>query len=244
MTNTMETLQQITLIVHIAAGFTALTVGLAPMFAQKGGRTHTIAGGIFFWAMMAVSASAVLTFFIKPYSTSRLFLLFIGVFSFYLAYTGVATIRYKKKTAPVRPADWTVSGIGMATGASMIGLSAWFFTTTEPNFFYGILYAVFGTFQARIAWADWQRYRQHGQPEGQKTAWFFTHMSRMLGAYIATVTAFCVVNGHYVPLPGLVLWLAPGLIGGIGINRWIRYYRKKGLPQPPPKERTLSGRRM
>ncbi|MCU0353719.1 MAG: DUF2306 domain-containing protein [Cytophagales bacterium] len=227
----MKTLQQLTLIVHIAAGFTALTVGLVPMFAKKGGKAHTVAGKVFFWAMMAVSASAVLTFFIKPYASSRLFLMFIGIFSFYLAYTGVATIRYKKKTEPVRLADRLLSGIGMAAGVAMLGLSGWFLTAKEPNVFYGVLYAVFGAFQARIAWADWWRYRQHGQPDSKKMAWFFTHLSRMLSAYIATVTAFCVVNGHYVPLPGLVLWIAPGLIGGIGISRWIRYYRKR-LPQP------------
>lgn len=221
----METLQKITLWIHIAAGFTALTIGLVPMFAQKGGKAHVGSGKAFFWAMMLVAASAVLTFFIKPYSDSRLFLLFIGVFSFYLAYTGVAVVRYKQKTRAIRPVDRWLSLAGLAAGAAMVGLSVWFMI--QGIVFYGVLYVVFGVFQGRIALSDWRYYQNRSQSESPKIAWFFTHMSRMLGAYIATVTAFCVVNGHHIPLPGLVLWLAPGLIGGIGIGRWVRHYRKK-----------------
>ena len=50
-------------------------------------------------------------------------------------------------------------------------------------------------------------------------------MGRILGAYIATLIAFCVVNVHFLP-PLLVLSL-PGMIGGVGITIWIKKYQKK-----------------
>ena len=56
--------------------------------------------------------------------------------------------------------------------------------------------------------------------------WFQNHISRMGGSYIATVTAFLVVNNPpYVP--GLVAWIAPGVIGGFIISRVRISYHKK-----------------
>ena len=48
----------------------------------------------------------------------------------------------------------------------------------------------------------------------------------MGGAYIATVTAFLVVNNPPY-IPGLVVWIAPGAIGGMMIGRTRRYYMEK-----------------
>jgi hypothetical protein len=51
------------------------------------------------------------------------------------------------------------------------------------------------------------------------------HISRMGGSYIATVTAFLVVNNHNV-LPPLVAWIAR-VIGGMIIGRVRRKYKQK-----------------
>ena len=47
----------------------------------------------------------------------------------------------------------------------------------------------------------------------------------MLAAYIATVTAFSVVNFDF--LPPIIRWLWPTIVGTVGIVIWTRYYRKK-----------------
>ncbi|MDJ1505476.1 DUF2306 domain-containing protein [Xanthocytophaga agilis] len=219
----MEALQKLTLYIHILAGFTALTVGLIPMFAKKGGKLHINAGRIYVWAMYLVSSSALVTYIIKPYRPFLLFLAFIGIFSFYLTYTGVQATKQKKEILPTLN-DWIISGIGLLAGICMIGLAVWNFTAGNTSF--AILYAVFGVFYARIASHDLQVYRKKAIPE--KTAWFFLHMGRIMGAYLATLTAFCVVNAAKVEfIPPLVAWIAPGVIGGIGIGVWTRYYRKK-----------------
>jgi hypothetical protein len=48
----------------------------------------------------------------------------------------------------------------------------------------------------------------------------------MGGSYIATVTAFLVVNNP-PQIPGLVVWIAPGVIGGIIIGRTRKFYMDK-----------------
>jgi uncharacterized membrane protein YjjB (DUF3815 family) len=47
----------------------------------------------------------------------------------------------------------------------------------------------------------------------------------MLAAYIATVTAFSVVNFKF--LPPIARWLWATVVGTMGIIIWTRYYRKK-----------------
>jgi hypothetical protein len=48
-------------------------------------------------------------------------------------------------------------------------------------------------------------------------------MGGMLGSYIATVTAFSVVNFAF--LPTAVRWLGPTVIGTPLIVLWVTYYR-------------------
>ena len=226
----METIRNMNTVFHIIGGFTALSAGLVPMLAKKGGKVHIAAGRIFFWAMMLVSFSAAAAFFIKPYSEGRLFLMFVGIFSFYLTYTGVRIVKHKKPMEKIPFGDWLVNGIAALSGLAMLALSGWFLYGAVANLpggnvFFGIMYAVFGVFMVRITWTDFRFHRQYGQAEPVRMAWFFTHIQRILGAYIGAVTAFFVVNVHF--LPPLLVWLAPGVIGGIGIGRWVAHYRKK-----------------
>lgn len=48
----------------------------------------------------------------------------------------------------------------------------------------------------------------------------------MGGSYIATVKAFLVVNNPPF-IPGLVVWIAPGVIGGFIIARTRKFYMDK-----------------
>ena len=61
------------------------------------------------------------------------------------------------------------------------------------------------------------------RPPAHRNAWWFAHMSGMLGSYIATVTAFSVVNFGF--LPTAARWLWPTVIGTPLIALWVTYYR-------------------
>jgi hypothetical protein len=60
--------------------------------------------------------------------------------------------------------------------------------------------------------------------------WMYIHIGRMLGAYIATLTAFLVVNSEFFPSL-LIAWLGPSAIGTPLIIYWIRRYKRKLEPQ-------------
>ena len=47
----------------------------------------------------------------------------------------------------------------------------------------------------------------------------------MCGSYIATFTAFALVNMRFLPL--VLLWILPTVVGTIGITLTITFYRKR-----------------
>lgn len=225
----MVSFHAVNLIIHIVCGFTSLTVGVIPMIAQKGGKLHRLSGSVFFWAMFGVFVTATLSWIQAPERPFLQFLLMIGFFSFHMALTGVRTLRMKKTAdKPVR-LDWIVAGIAMVSGTASILFGSWQIYTALTSAhmfpFFSILYLVFGAAFLRNGQMDWWLYS--GRVQAEKMHWFYHHITRMVGAYIASFTAFCVVNGDKIPLPSLLVWTLPGAIGGIFIARTIRYYKRK-----------------
>ncbi len=64
------------------------------------------------------------------------------------------------------------------------------------------------------------------QKEILKNQWLLRHISTMLGGYIATFTAFLVVNVSLESAPWLP-WLLPTIIGTPLIAYWTRKYQPK-----------------
>jgi len=67
-----------------------------------------------------------------------------------------------------------------------------------------------------------------GKPEPDKLAYIRIHIQRLLGAFIASFTAFLVVNLEYLPdfIPGWTYWLLPTLLITPLISYWVRKYKK------------------
>jgi len=219
----MSLIQKIVLIIHIISGFTALSSGLVPMLVKKGTRTHVISGYIFVFGMYGVSLTSTLMFIVKPYNPFLLFLLFIGIFSFYLTYTGISAIKHNKAQYKIKIMDWVAVGTILIAGIAMVSFSIYYLL--QLDYVFAILYGVFGYLSLSLFFGDYKSFMKWRVSSPEKMAWFYNHMSRILGSYIATFTAFCVVNVHF--LPPLIVWSLPGLIGGIGITIWIRKYKKK-----------------
>ena len=224
----MLTLHTINLIIHIASGFTSLTVGLIPMVVKKGSRVHVLSGKIFFWAMFGVFITATVSWLQFPTKPFFQFLLVVGFFSFHMAFTGVRTVRLKSAKARPERIDWFVAGAAMLGGGLAFAFGLWqlYLSAQTGDFsFFSILYLLFGGFFFRNGQMDWWLYS--GRTSMEKMHWFYNHIVRMVGAYIASFTAFCVVNSNYIPLPSLLVWILPGMIGGIFIGRTVRHYRQK-----------------
>jgi uncharacterized membrane protein len=221
----MKTFLTLTLYIHIAAGFIALVTGLVPMFAKKGGKAHVLWGTVYFWAMFVVALTALLRFQMK---ISLIFLSGIAIFSFYNTFTGVRLIQ-RKDSQKASSLDYFASILAMACAFMMLYF-AWF-AFQKGDTFFSVLFLIFGTFVFILAFKDLRVFMGKKVIDDEDKPvpiryWFQNHISRMGGSYIATVTAFLVVNNPPY-IPGLVVWIAPGVIGGTIITFVRRSYQKK-----------------
>ncbi len=222
----MQTFLKIALYFHIAAGFLALVTGLIPMFTKKGGKAHVLWGKVYFWAMFVVALTALMRFQMK---LNLIFLAGIAVFSFYNTFTGVRLVHRKEHGKPIF-IDWFASILGVICSLGMVYFS--YLAYKIDNVFYIVLFLVFGIFMFVLVFEDLRIFAGSKSIESAEGTpvpvryWFQNHISRMGGSYIATVTAFLVVNNPPY-IPGLVVWLAPGVIGGVIISRTRAYYHKK-----------------
>ncbi len=220
----MQNFLTFALYLHIFAGFTALTTGLIPMFSKKGGKVHIIWGTVYYWAMFIVALTALIRFQMK---LNLIFLSGIAIFSFYNTFTGVRLIRRKDNPNP-KFIDWFGAGLMVLGSFGMLYFS--YLAYRNDIVFYTVLFTIFGIFMFLLAFEDLRIFVGKKQIDNnvplQTQYWFQNHISRMGGSYIATVTAFLVVNNPPY-IPGLVVWIAPGVIGGFIIARTRKFYMDK-----------------
>lgn len=196
------------LYLHIFAGFLALANGLVALIVEKGAWTHRIAGRIFFTSMIVVALSALVISIAK----NNHFLLAVSVFSFYMNYIGYRALKNKEIT--YQWFDWVVAVIAAAIAVFM------FLTFTT-------VLIVFGTLLLLLLYRNTstQFFREERIKEEQKKR-IIVHIRNMAGAYIATSTAFLVVNINFVK-PGWIVWLLPTAIGTPIIIYYTRLWKKK-----------------
>jgi hypothetical protein len=220
----MQTFLKFTLFIHIFAGFTALVTGLVPMFSKKGGEAHILWGKVYYWAMFIVAVTAIIRFQMK---LNLIFLSGIAVFSFYNTFTGVRLIRRKENPKP-EFIDWF--GVILMVIGSILMLYFSYVAYKNGSPFYTILFAVFGIFMLLMSLEDLRVFMGKKLIDNDVPVptryWFQNHISRMGGSYIATVTAFLVVNNP-PQIPSLVVWIAPGVIGGVIIGQTRKFYMDK-----------------
>lgn len=201
---------------HVAAGITSLVSAPVAMTVVKGGKIHRIAGKIFFWSMVYIFVSAFIlgTYHWKP------FLLMVSVLSFYLVYSGYRTL-YQKQIHLGKGVNWYDWVVAVACGMFMLGFLIWSvdLMVNGTNAILIVFFSIGGLFSIT---AEVKRYIK--KPD-VKHSWLFNHIGRMIGGFIAAVTAFS--TNVLTFLPGLAQWLWPTLIGTPLIIYWIRTYQKK-----------------
>lgn len=195
--------------VHVAGGVVALLVGPVAMLARKGGALHRRAGWAFAAAMGASALSAVP---LAALTGSRL-LLAIGVLTTFLIGTGLRAAAFRRGTRP---------GVADAAGAlAALGFGAWLLREGITSG--DVIALFFGAGGCVLALVQLRRQSMPGAD------WLLAHLAAMGGAYIATVTAFLVVNVAFVPRPAL--FIGPTLIGSTLIALASRRHaRAAGAP--------------
>lgn len=198
------------LFVHIFFGFMALFFGLFAIISKKGSKVHRLTGKIFFVSMLCVALTAVLISLVK----NIYFLLMISLFSFYQNYMGYRSVRNKT----LRPSllDWSVLLMAVINGIFMVV----FWNVVSVTF--GIISILLTVRQIRIY------FRLIRGKEIPKLLWLRQHIAMMTGAYIATLTAFLVVNVKNFT-PQWLPWLAPAGVLIPFIIYWSRKFTKSSM---------------
>ena len=203
---------------HIVSGFAAFFIAPIPLLTAKGGKTHRRWGKIYFWTMAMVALTAIILAVYRPIY----FLALIAVFSYYFAFRGYRVLSRKRPAEGQGPKaiDWVAALIALSGSLALIVLGI---VRPSPTWIaLGPVAVVFGVLGMLLAAGDIWQFRH---PPADKNFWWYTHMGGMIGSYIAAVSAFSVVNFHF--LPTAVRWLWPTAIGVPGIFIWINRYRKR-----------------
>jgi hypothetical protein len=203
-----DTILKILLYTHIAGGALALLTGAVSILTKKGGKLHRKSGLVFFYSMLAVALSAFIISIVKDIP----FLLAISVFSFYLNYTGYRSL--KNKTGKYEWYDWGITLLSVLTAAYMI------YTTTVVLMVFGALLCLIILRNSYPQFKGEEKIREASKKK------VLLHLGNMSGTYIATVTAFLVVNVNFVK-PGWLVWLLPTAVG----LPFIFYQLKKQAPK-------------
>lgn len=197
------TIFQIVLIIHIICGTFGLIAGTIAMFISKTKKMHKTAGKVFFFAMLGIFVTSIY----MSIAHNNIFLLLVGFFSFYLALTGYRILFLKKLGITIikpKLIDHLIAATGILSGIAIIVLGVFLFINRNM---FGIVCFNFGFVSIWLGYQDAIKFKF---PPTSKTHWIGAHAFRMAGAYVATVTAFIVVNIQINN--GWILWILPGII--------------------------------
>lgn len=192
---------------HIGGGALALAAGPVALFAPKGGRTHRLAGTIFFGSMlvMALIGGAVSPLLGRPFDAA------MGFFTFYLVATAWLTVR-RAPGVRGRPEAWLFAGALalLGTGLALMALAA-----SHPSGTLGgyppAAYGVFSTLLALAAAGDLRLLAQGGVRGRVRIA---RHLWRMCAALFVASGSFFLGQQTLFPESwrGAAIWFVPEVV--------------------------------
>lgn len=213
----MEQIITFLIYVHAIFGGIGLLTGLLSILVKKGGINHMRSGKIFSYSMI-ISALISLIVARLP-NHENLFLFLIGIFTIYMVLAGNRALTFKSKSK--LQANWidkSVSGGMLLASAIMLVIGVIGVIQAIEN---SILYIFFGGFGAFMSLKDFQTFRVYRH---NKNAWLLSHLGRMVGALIASVTAFLVAG---LNIGTTIIWIMPTILGTAYIIYWNRKYKLK-----------------
>jgi uncharacterized membrane protein len=213
------------LAVHITCGAGAFLFAPVALATAKGGKAHKRWGMVYLWCMGGVAATAIPMALYRPV----LFLALVAVFSFYLAFSGYRILRLKDLASGGRATftDWAAAGITFASSLAL-ALLAWLRPAAVQHM--GIVAIIFGLVGMQAAASE--AWKFVFKPK-EKMFWWYTHLGKLIGSYIAAWSAFSVVTLPRLFGNHLWLWLWPTAIGVPAIIITTAYYKHKFTPKKP-----------
>lgn len=205
-------------VLHVSVGVVCLGLGPGVLLSRPGGKAHRERGRVFLRLMAAMGVSAGGLLLIRFNS----FFFVLAVFSYYLAFSGYRVLRRKapERGDNARALDWAAAGLAALVSAGGIAANALGVLRGDPVFVGTILG---GTLL--VSAYDLHRFARPLSRLHRPMLWFYEHLGKLLGAYIAVVAAFSATVLTFIPTPLRQLW--PVLVGMPVMIALFVYYRRK-----------------
>jgi hypothetical protein len=239
----MLLIHQIAIYVHIAGGFAALLLFWIPMFARKGSPIHKRIGRYFAMLMYMIGLSGLLMSsmdLLMPEAlhpdrsvtgtrNTAMFLFSLSLLVLASTRHGWLTVNHRENRQPLRhPLQLLLQGALLACGAGLLGLGL---MRSNP------IFIAFGILEIALS-LGMLHYTFKAQPFPKQ--WWTEHLGGLIAAGIGAYTAFFVFGAVslmeplFARLPWLqmLVWVGPGVIGGVAITIISRHYRRKFSPKP------------
>lgn len=202
--------------IHIVAGMLALVSAPIAIILRNKTPRHRIAGRVYFYSMLAVTATALV---IAVYKNIP-FLFLVGIFSFYAIWDARRSLALKflHEGQKAKWYDWVVGLITLLFDTLLVIYGIYVLTTGNSMGWVALVFGGIGLFSVSKSLIRFTK-----RPTDPKH-WLYRHLQGMLAGYIATVTAFMAVNITF--LPPLVVWLLPTVVGSAVITYLM--FRIKG----------------
>jgi hypothetical protein len=203
------------LAIHVLGGTIGLIAGTFIILAKKGDKRHKVIGKIFAVSMIGAGSCSLALATIHRND----FLFAVGFFTLYLTGTGWRYLHLKNIPDGQKPLniDWALIILMLLGSISFFVMGTQSILDKE---YFGAIILIFGWRGITFVIQDFKTL--NGKIE-IKNYWLVFHLQRMSGAYIASLTAFAVVNSpirlSFLP------WILPSLIIVPFIFKWTRKYK-------------------
>lgn len=208
----MENFIKTLIYIHAFFGGLGLIAGVISILVRKGGKVHKLWGKIFSFGMIT---SSLLSLIVASFpGHENMFLFLIGIFTIYMVLAGNRALTLKVSIKSKADAvDKSISYIMFAIAVLMM-IFGTICLLKDNNL--SILYFFFGSIGLLMTYRDFKAFKEF--TTNNKVA-IVSHVGRMVGAFITSVTAFIVAG---LSISNLVVWLLPTLLGIPYIIFWTR----------------------
>ncbi len=213
----MEETIKILIYIHAFFGGIGLITGVGSIIVKKGSPIHKKMGKLFSIGMITSSLISIPISWMPNHE--NLFLFLIGLFTIYLVLAGNRALTFKTK----EKADW----IDKMISGGMLFFSSIMVTIGTYGIFNGISFSIlflfFGGFGLFLTIKDFRFYKNSRNP---KNAWLISHIGKMIGALIASITAFIIAG---LGIGNIIAWTLPTVLGTFYIVYWKRKMKTKNI---------------
>lgn len=208
----MENFIKTLIYIHAFFGGLGLIAGVISILVRKGGKVHKLWGKIFSVGMIT---SSLLSLIVASFpGHENMFLFLIGIFTIYMVLAGKRALTLKVSIKSKADAlDKSISYIMFAIAVLMM-IFGTICLLKDNNLW--TLYFFFGSIGLLMTYRDFKAFKEF--TTNNKVA-IVSHIGRMVGAFITSVTAFIVAG---LSISNLVVWLLPTLLGIPYIIFWTR----------------------